>query len=36
MRLTLGVAPLAVLGRLPKNLSLEDGSVAVVQRLVAA
>ncbi|HEV3024830.1 MAG TPA: hypothetical protein VGX76_20275 [Pirellulales bacterium] len=30
----LGVAPLAVLGRLPRDLSLEDGLTAVVQRIV--
>jgi hypothetical protein len=30
----LGVVPLAVLGRLPADLSLEDGLAAVVQRLV--
>ncbi|HVC99294.1 MAG TPA: hypothetical protein VND64_36855 [Pirellulales bacterium] len=29
----LGVAPLAVLGRLPKDLSLEDGLTGVVQRI---
>ena len=31
----LGVVPLAVLGRLPKDLSLEDGLSAVAQRLEA-
>jgi hypothetical protein len=30
----LGVAPLAMLGRLPEELSLEDGLTAVAQRLV--
>jgi hypothetical protein len=30
----LGVAPLAMLGRLPEGLSLEDGLTAVAQRLV--
>jgi hypothetical protein len=30
----LGVAPLAVLGRLPEGLSLEDGLTAVAQRIV--
>ncbi|MFL5339839.1 MAG: hypothetical protein ACJ8F7_06785 [Gemmataceae bacterium] len=30
----LGVAPLAMLGRLPENLSLEDGLMAVAQRLL--
>jgi len=29
----LGVVPLAVLGRLPENLSLEDGLTVIVQRL---
>jgi hypothetical protein len=30
----LGVVPLAVLGRLPEGLSLEDGLTAVVQRII--
>jgi hypothetical protein len=30
----LGVAPLAMLGRLPEDLSLEDGLTAVAQRVV--
>jgi hypothetical protein len=30
----LGVAPLAMLGRLPENLSLEDGLAVVAQRIV--
>jgi hypothetical protein len=30
----LGVAPLAVLGRLPENLSLEDGLTVIAQQLV--
>ena len=30
----LGVAPLAMLGRLPEDLSLEDGLIAVAQRIV--
>ena len=30
----LGVVPLAVLGQLPENLSLEDGLTVIVQRLV--
>lgn len=34
LRADLGVVPLAVLGRLPEKLSLEDGLAAVVQRLV--
>ena len=29
----LGVVPLAMLGRLPEGLSLEDGLVAVAQRV---
>jgi hypothetical protein len=33
LRADLGVAPLAVLGRLPDNLSLEDGLTVIVQRL---
>ncbi|HZU34828.1 MAG TPA: hypothetical protein VFA18_02905 [Gemmataceae bacterium] len=33
LRADLGVVPLAVLGRLPENLSLEDGLTAVVRRL---
>jgi len=34
LRADLGVAPLAMLGRLPENLSLEHGLTAVAQRLV--
>ena len=34
LRADLGVAPLAVLGRLPDNLSLEEGLTTVVRRLV--
>jgi hypothetical protein len=34
LRAELGVVPLAVLGRLPENLSLEDGLTVIVQRLV--
>jgi hypothetical protein len=33
LRADLGVVPLAVLGRLPENLSLEDGLTVIVQRL---
>src|SRR5579871_1332949 len=33
LRADLGVTPLAVLGRLPENLPLEDGLTVVVQRL---
>jgi hypothetical protein len=33
LRADLGVAPLAVLGRLPENLSLEDGLTVIVQQL---
>jgi uncharacterized protein (DUF433 family) len=33
LRADLGVVPLAVLGRLPENLSLEDGLTVVAQRL---
>jgi hypothetical protein len=34
LRADLGVVPLAVLGRLPEKLSLEDGLTVIVQRLV--
>jgi hypothetical protein len=34
LRADLGVAPLAVLGRLPEDLSLEDGLTAVARRLL--
>jgi hypothetical protein len=34
LRADLGVTPLAVLGRLPENLSLEEGLTVIVQRLV--
>jgi hypothetical protein len=34
LRADLGVVPLAVLGRLPENLSLEDGLTVIAQRLV--
>src|SRR5262249_35656615 len=34
LRADLGVAPLAVLGRLPEKLSLEEGLTVIVQRLV--
>jgi hypothetical protein len=34
LRADLGVAPLAMLGRLPENLPLEDGLTAVAQRVV--
>jgi predicted transposase YdaD len=34
LRADLGVAPLAVLGRLPENQSLEDGLTIVAQRLI--
>ena len=33
LRADLGVVPLAVLGRLPENLSLEDGLTVIAQRL---
>jgi hypothetical protein len=33
LRAELGVVPLAVLGRLPEDLSLEDGLTAVIERL---
>jgi hypothetical protein len=33
LRADLGVAPLAMLGRLPENLSLEDGLTVIAQRL---
>jgi hypothetical protein len=33
LRADLGVVPLVVLGRLPENLSLEDGLTVIVQRL---
>jgi hypothetical protein len=31
----LGVVPLAMLGRLPENISLEDGLSAIAQRVAA-
>jgi hypothetical protein len=34
LRADLGVVPLAVLGRLPENLSLEDGLTVIAQRVV--
>jgi hypothetical protein len=34
LRADLGVVPLAMLGRLPENLSLEDGLTAVAQRVL--